>query len=67
MVPIGPKARHLNRDFAYVEGTANQLTHWTKIGALTGVLHRRSPLHGRLYGTIRPVARWTSVREPGSK
>ena len=34
MTPIGPKARHLNRDFAYREGTENQLAHWTRLGAL---------------------------------
>lgn len=34
--PIGPKARYLNRDFAYAEGTENQLAHWTRIGALEG-------------------------------
>ena len=36
MRPIGPKARHLNRDFAYSEGTENQLTHWTRRGVLAG-------------------------------
>ena len=36
MQPIGPKARHLNRDFAYQEGTENQLTHWSRLGALAG-------------------------------
>jgi uncharacterized repeat protein (TIGR03806 family) len=36
MVPIGPKARHLNRDFAYREGTENQLAHWTRLGVLAG-------------------------------
>ncbi len=34
--PIGPKARHLNGDFAYADGTENQLAHWTRIKALTG-------------------------------
>lgn len=34
--PIGPKARHLNRDFAYVDGTENQLAHWARVGMLTG-------------------------------
>ena len=32
--PIGPKARHLNRDFDYPEGRFNQLAYWTKIGYL---------------------------------
>jgi uncharacterized repeat protein (TIGR03806 family) len=36
MVPIGPKARHLNRDFAYAGGSENQLEHWMRTGALTG-------------------------------
>lgn len=36
VVPIGPKARHLNRDFAYADGVENQLAHWTRVGALTG-------------------------------
>ncbi|HSD17675.1 MAG TPA: SO2930 family diheme c-type cytochrome [Thermomonas sp.] len=35
--PIGPKARHLNRDFAYAHGSANQLAHWQQVGYLTGV------------------------------
>jgi uncharacterized repeat protein (TIGR03806 family) len=36
MKPIGPKARHLNRDFAYSEGKDNQLTYWSRAGALAG-------------------------------
>jgi uncharacterized repeat protein (TIGR03806 family) len=34
--PIGPKARLLNRPYPYPGGSANQLDHWTTIGALTG-------------------------------
>jgi uncharacterized repeat protein (TIGR03806 family) len=34
--PLGPKARHLNKDFAYADGIENQLAHWAKVGALTG-------------------------------
>ena len=34
--PLGPKARHLNRAFAYADGTANQLARWTQVGYLTG-------------------------------
>ncbi len=34
--PIGPKARNLNKDFAYAEGRANQLAYWTLIGYLKG-------------------------------
>jgi uncharacterized repeat protein (TIGR03806 family) len=33
---IGPKARNLNRDFAYADGTENQLARWTKLGLLQG-------------------------------
>ena len=36
MAPIGPKARHLNKDFFYADGTENQLAHWTRIGYLKG-------------------------------
>jgi uncharacterized repeat protein (TIGR03806 family) len=34
MRPIGPKARHLNKIFAYAGAGENQLTHWTKAGSL---------------------------------
>ena len=37
MLPIGPKARSLNKDFAYDDGVRNQLTHWTDLGILAGV------------------------------
>ncbi len=36
MTPIGPRARHLNRDFAYREGRENQLAHWSRLSALAG-------------------------------
>lgn len=32
--PIGPKARHLNRDFAYSSGAMNQLLKWQEVGYL---------------------------------
>jgi len=35
--PIGPKARHLNREFDYVEGRENQLQHLIQLGWLQGV------------------------------
>ena len=35
--PLGPRARHLDRDYAYADGTQNQLAHWAKIGLLDGV------------------------------
>jgi len=34
--PLGPKARNLNRDHDYADGTANELTRWTEVGYLTG-------------------------------
>ncbi len=33
---IGPKARNLNRDFAYPDGKENQLARWRKAGLLEG-------------------------------
>ena len=34
ITPIGPKVRNLNRDYAYADGTENQLVHWAKLGFL---------------------------------
>ncbi len=34
--PVGPKARHLNRDLAYADGSESQLSHWTRLGILSG-------------------------------
>ena len=36
MRPIGPKARNLNRDYAYADGVENQLARWTRAGYLAG-------------------------------
>ena len=36
LMPIGVKARNLNRDFAYADGNANQLAYLTKAGYLQG-------------------------------
>jgi len=36
VAPLGPKARNLNRDYAYADGTENQLTRWSEVGYLTG-------------------------------
>lgn len=36
LLPIGPKARHLNRELDYAAGRENQLAHWTRIGYLQG-------------------------------
>ena len=37
MVPIGVKARFLNKDFDYEDGTRNQLDHWRDHGMLDGL------------------------------
>ena len=36
LLPIGTKARNLNKDFSYADGTANQLARWTQAGYLRG-------------------------------
>lgn len=36
MVPIGIRARHLNRDHEYPDGKANQLAYWSRVGILRG-------------------------------
>lgn len=36
LTPIGPKARNLNKDFAYPWGSENQLTQWSVLGYLSG-------------------------------
>jgi uncharacterized repeat protein (TIGR03806 family) len=36
IAPIGTKARHLNRDYAYAQLNENQLVHWAKLGYLAG-------------------------------
>jgi len=37
LLPLGPKPRNLNRDFAYPEGNANQLEKWVEKGWLSGL------------------------------
>jgi uncharacterized repeat protein (TIGR03806 family) len=37
LLPIGPKARNLNRDFAYDSGSENQLAHLARVGYLHGL------------------------------
>jgi uncharacterized repeat protein (TIGR03806 family) len=34
--PLGPRARHLNRDFPYAQGSENQLVRWANAGYLSG-------------------------------
>lgn len=37
ITPIGLKARHLNRDYPFATGTANQLEHWAALGIISGM------------------------------
>ncbi|MEO0340517.1 MAG: SO2930 family diheme c-type cytochrome [Bacteroidota bacterium] len=38
-IPIGPKVRNLNKDFAYADGTKNQLAKWHEVGYLESYEH----------------------------
>ncbi len=37
LLPIGPKARNLNKDFSYADGAENQLARWARVGYLRGL------------------------------
>lgn len=37
VTPIGPKARNLNKDYAFANGMENQLIHWSGEGLLQGL------------------------------
>jgi len=37
LLPIGPRARNLNKDYAYADGTENQLDRWSRLGYLRGL------------------------------
>jgi len=36
LLPIGPKARNLNREYSYADGKTNQLAYWSRVGYLKG-------------------------------
>jgi parallel beta-helix repeat protein len=44
LIPIGPKARSLNKEYPYESGTANQLDHWTEQGILLGAPSDKSSI-----------------------
>ncbi|WP_439636191.1 SO2930 family diheme c-type cytochrome [Oceanicaulis sp.] len=51
--PIGPRARHMNTDFEYFDGVANQIDHWSELGLLAGApasqdAPRNASWHGEL-------------------
>ncbi|MFV8783820.1 SO2930 family diheme c-type cytochrome [Microbulbifer sp. SA54] len=47
--PIGPRARHLNKDYAYQEGSENQLLYWQQVGYLSGLPELASVPHNADY------------------
>jgi uncharacterized repeat protein (TIGR03806 family) len=49
LLPIGPKARNLNKDFSYRDGTANQLAKWTQVGYLKGAPALESAPHAPVW------------------
>jgi uncharacterized repeat protein (TIGR03806 family) len=52
LLPIGPKARNLNKAYAYSSGSENQLEHWARVGYLRGLPEPES----------RPrIAEWTDL------
>ncbi len=55
LLPIGPKARNLNHDFAYREGAENQLVRWRRLGLLAG---------GPEPDAAPRTADWTDTSEP---
>jgi uncharacterized repeat protein (TIGR03806 family) len=55
IAPIGLKARHLNRDYAYAGGAENELAHLEKLGYLTGL---PAPAE------VPRNANWRDTREP---
>jgi len=57
LIPIGPKARNLNSDYAYAEGAENQLAHWTRLGLLTGApTPQAAPRTARWDDPAEPIA-----------
>ncbi len=54
--PIGPKARHLNRDYAYASGTENQLARLVRAGYLTGVPAEAVPRAANWRDNAAPLA-----------
>lgn len=53
--PLGPKARHLNRDYAYAGGKENQLAYWGNKGYLTGVPTADLPHDADWRDTTQPL------------
>jgi uncharacterized repeat protein (TIGR03806 family) len=57
LLPIGPKARNLNGDYAYAGGRENQLAHWTRLGLLSGApAPQAAPRAARWDDPAEPIA-----------
>ena len=57
IAPIGPKARHLNRDYSYAGGVENQFAHLTRLGLLTGAPEAGSaPRNANWMAASQPLA-----------
>ncbi|MBS0514793.1 MAG: hypothetical protein JSS16_04915 [Proteobacteria bacterium] len=55
--PLGPRARHLNKDYSYASGAENQLAHWTRLGLLAGSPDpARAPRDADWHDAKAPVA-----------
>lgn len=60
IVPIGPTARNLNRDFGYADGAENELAHWQSSGLLDRVpadAPRAASAYDAASGTLEDRAR----------
>lgn len=54
--PLGPRARHLNRDYDYASGTQNQLAHWSAMGYLSGLPATGAPHDADWHDATQPLA-----------
>ena len=55
--PLGPRARHLNKDYSYASGAENQLAHWTRLGLLSGAPNAaQAPRDADWHDAKAPVA-----------
>jgi uncharacterized repeat protein (TIGR03806 family) len=57
--PLGPRARHLNRDYTYASGKENQLVHWSRIGYLDGLPPANVPRDADWHDATQPLAERT--------
>ncbi len=53
--PLGPRARHLNHDYAYADGVRNQLAHWAARGILTQLPAAGIPSDANWHDPAQPL------------